>query len=690
MSGLDISRRRGISVPDGVLLHGIDTSGHTVALGTDLSGTLQVSTTTGGTFNANVSGAIVISKVSGETVVAKISGESINASVSGATVIAKVSGETVSVASGLFVTAQFSATLTLESGSVIVGDTFSVSSGQVSISSGIVSISGNHVVIKISGQSVFLGSPSAAGDYARLIDVGVSPTTGEMEQPHLATYGPIAGVNIQEEGVDYYAIAVNRSGSNALQVASSGLEYILSRISGDTVKIKTSGEPFLIHAMGSGLVNPTNLTYTAYGTDLNALDVYVRNPSAIPVTASGDTILTSISGNLVSLASGVEVVVGSVTADISGNVVIAKISGETTVAASGIEIIWRTPIISGSVQVSGGVIVSGTVNTSVSGNITSLASGSEIIWRIPITSGSVIVSGNVGVLSGAEIVWRVPITSGSVIISGNVGITTSGLEIIWRTPVVSGSIIISGFVGIHSGNVRILSGQLIAKISGEVITMASGMIVASGLNVVIPTVSVSGNVITSKVSGETVSVASGLYVIAEFSATLTLESGSVVIGDSFRVTSGEIHVLSGQLIAKISGETIIAKNSGQIVIAKISGESVTIISATVSVNSGAFYVTVSGNIVTTRPGLGTTTSGSLTSGIRGIATQLPSVAGFSFAITNPSTNNNMWLGGSGIASGMGYLLEPGQSISPPVDNLNRLYACAFTSGQRLSWLSIAY
>jgi hypothetical protein len=113
-------------------------------------------------------------------------------------------------------------------------------------------------------------------------------------------------------------------------------------------------------------------------------------------------------------------------------------------------------------------------------------------------------------------------------------------------------------------------------------------------------------------------------------------------------------------------------------------------SAEVTIVSGMFDATISGNIVTTRPSMGTFVSSNYTLGIRNTATQLPTVAGFAFAVTNPNTNNNMWLGGSAVASGAGYLLSPGASISPPINNLNRLYAASFVSGQRLSWMGINY
>jgi hypothetical protein len=498
-------------------------------------------------------GASVVTSVSGQPV--KVSGETIVSKVSGETVLALVSGQTVTVASGLYVSAQFSATLTLSSGSVIIGDSFSINSGSVSVSSG-------QVTAKVSGEVVSVASGAE-------IIWRVPITSGSV----------IVSGNVG------------------------------TSVSGNVVLAKISGETLQVAGVASGLDGAVGfINYTTYDTTEKALDVHVRNTSILS-KVSGETVIGKISGNVVSIASGAEIIWRASVTSSSGNIIVSKVSGEVVSTASGLEIIWRIPITSGSVIVSGSVKISG--ETVVS------ASGSEIIWRVPITSGSVIVSGNVGITtSGIEIIWRVPITSGSVIVSGTVTskvsgetvVIASGAEVIWRIPITSGSVIVSGNVSV--------SGYVMAKVSGEIVSVASGVVIASGLFI--------GNPGTATVQSG-VYFASGIYVV-----TTPAGGGQV---------SGTVHV------------------------------------------SGTVF---------TKEVTGTLISSYTTSGIKGVATQLPSVAGFAFVIVNDTNNANMWLGGSGIASGVGYLLLPGSSLSPPIDNLSRLYACAYTSGQRLSWMSIGY
>lgn len=559
MSALNVNNRRGISVPDGVLVHGIDSSGHTVVLGTNLSGDLNVSL--GGTTNvtANVSGQAV--KISGETVVAKISGESINASVSGATVISKVSGEMIRIASGAYVIAEFSAVLTLTSGSVIIGDTFAVLSGSISVSSG-------NVIADTSGSTIKVAS----------------------------------GAEI------IWRIPIT-SGS----VIVSGT--VSTSVSGNIVTAKMSGEQLQLAGVASGLDGAVGtIHYTTYTTTENALDVNVMNTSVV-AKVSGEAVSTTVSGNVVSIASGAEIIWRASVTSSSGNIVIAKISGDTV----------------------------------------SVASGAEIIWRVPITSGSVIVSGTVGVNSGVEIIWR------------NAGI--SGIEIIWRAPIISGSVIVSGIVAV-SGSVTILNTSIVGKVSGETVSVASGMYFASGIGVLASVTINSG-----------LYLASGIYVVVPGLSV----SGSIVqiSGQSVTIHSANITIVSGILSASASGNIVTVASGVVIASGLYIGNP-----GTATVQSGVYIA--SGISVVSREAVGTSISSFITSGIKGTATQLPSVAGFAFVITNPSTNANMFLGGSGIASGTGYLLEPGQSLSPPINNLSVIYACAVTSGQRLSWMSVAY
>jgi formylmethanofuran dehydrogenase subunit C len=201
---------------------------------------------------------------------------------------------------------------------------------------------------------------------------------------------------------------------------------------------------------------------------------------------------------------------------------VVKVSGETSVSASGAEIIWRTPIISGS------VIISGNVGTSVSGNVVSAASGVETIWRGVTVSGSVIISGSVAtsgfvqILTGViTINGGVPVTSGSVIVSGSVSVsgfiqvltgvvTVTNLGIVSGSIIVSGSVIVSGNVGV-SGSVSILSGGIV-----NVVTLTALKINNSGNPMMVTANSGGANLISAAVASvllkAMVSCSSDVYV----------------------------------------------------------------------------------------------------------------------------------------------------------------------------------
>ncbi len=55
-------------------------------------------------------------------------------------------------------------------------------------------------------------------------------------------------------------------------------------------------------------------------------------------------------------------------------------------------------------------------------------------------------------------------------------------------------------------------------------------------------------------------------------------------------------------------------------------------------------------------------------------------------------SSDIYIGGSGVGekpfSGLGMVLEPGDSMPIPVDNFNRIYACAVISGDRLAYVGV--
>lgn len=188
---------------------------------------------------------------------------------------------------------------------------------------------------------------------------------------------------------------------------------------------------------------------------------------------------------------------------------------------------------------------------------------------------------------------------------------------------------ISGQVVLVSGQAVLISGQTI-KVSGETVVVASGVYLASGIYVNIPTIPVS------------------------------------VSGQPIYITSGNIYVISGVVVAKVSGETLIAKVSGETVIGKISGEIVDIRVPTRVTSGGIFVVGAqSGGVI-------------LTSG--------PCV---SVTIKALSTNSgDIYVAGNPLQSGQGFVLERGEAINLDVDNFGRVWLLAAVSGDRVTYVGV--
>jgi hypothetical protein len=68
-------------------------------------------------------------------------------------------------------------------------------------------------------------------------------------------------------------------------------------------------------------------------------------------------------------------------------------------------------------------------------------------------------------------------------------------------------------------------------------------------------------------------------------------------------------------------------------------------------------------------------------------TQLSSGAIISVTVENIPGNDPVWIGSVGVNSGTGYLLIAGNCKDINIDNLNKVYLFATTSGQSVSWLA---
>lgn len=119
----------------------------------------------------------------------------------------------------------------------------------------------------------------------------------------------------------------------------------------------------------------------------------------------------------------------------------------------------------------------------------------------------------------------------------------------------------------------------------------------------------------------------------------------------------------------------------------------TSVSGNVIITASGSIVTVSGDIVqisgqfvnSLPPSLlrnGYTRIGSVVGG-----TQVSSGMIISVTLESIPGNDPMWIGAVGINSGTGYLLVAGNCKDINIDNLNKVYVFAQTSGQFVSWLA---
>jgi hypothetical protein len=153
-------------------------------------------------------------------------------------------------------------------------------------------------------------------------------------------------------------------------------------------------------------------------------------------------------------------------AAISGDIVISKVSGEQVVVASG-------------AYLASGINVVTAVTTNVSGQPVFVHSGEihVVSGAINVVSGQVIskVSGEAVRISGETVVQA----SGAWLASG-IWVQDRGAMLVSGAVVVSGAVIVSGFVSIYSGSVSVSSGQIISKVSGEVVDIKVPTSITSG------------------------------------------------------------------------------------------------------------------------------------------------------------------------------------------------------------------
>lgn len=138
--------------------------------------------------------------------------------------------------------------------------------------------------------------------------------------------------------------------------------------------------------------------------------------------------------------------------------------------------------------------------------------------------------------------------------------------------------------------------------------------------------------------------------------------GRVKIRDRVRV-KGRVQA-HGHMKTSVSGNVVLI--SGQVI--NISGQTVNI--------SGQLVGSLSPTLL--RNGY---------SRIGSTDTQLSSGVIIFVTVEGIPGNDPMWIGSIGINSGTGYLLVAGNNKDISIDNLNKVYLFATTSGQMVSWLA---
>lgn len=559
-----------------------------------------------GSFTANISGQPV--SISGQTVVA-----SVTTNISGQVVYlvsgqnnVQISGQTVQIAGGVS---------TSVSGNVVVVPSTSVSGNAVRISGETIQIAGGINVsgspVRVSGETVYLVSGQnnvqISGQLVNVIGtVGTSVSGNVIVVPFTSVSGNQTAIS----GQVVYLV----SGQNSVQISGQTVTVagtVGTSISGNMVSI--SGQPVLTSVSGnmvstSGQPSPISgqIVYLTSGQNtisnygfidasgqLTQLRVTQSGqlisgiPHKLVVTFSGESIIGSVSGNMVSVSGQ--------PARISGQTVIAEISGQTIVVPS-TSVSGNMISISGQpVSISGNVVVA-SVTTNISGQTVYLASGNNPVQLYAFDPSGVALRPLIVNQSGGNVLR---VDAGAINVASN----------------VSGNV-----VYLTSGqNAVQISGQLVA-VSGLVATSVSGnMVSISG-----QAVSISGNVVvasvTTNISGQTVYLASGnnnaqisgqAIMITDntnnFVAVVDAADDSLGNNENALNTLGRMY---GRSVVGTSWRPAFITQSGNIVsgvpnrlVVALSGDPVTVSGSVVQISgqlvavSGTVAASVSGNMV---------------------------------------------------------------------------------------------
>lgn len=167
----------------------------------------------------------------------------------------------------------------------------------------------------------------------------------------------------------------------------------------------------------------------------------------------------------------------------------------------------------------------------------------------------------------------------------------------------------------------------------------------------------------------------------ELPISVSVTAAADISGQAVWVGSGEITILSGEVVAQISGQPV--SISGQPVQATVTISEVSVSSGEIHIMSGEVEIkplsaVKTGNLVTVPSASGGIVLGS--GEIKSLVIKALSKNSGDIYIGGNATDNPY--------SGYGLLLEPGEAVNLDVDNLNVIRLYATTSGDRVSFFAI--
>jgi hypothetical protein len=218
------------------------------------------------------------------------------------------------------------------------------------------------------------------------------------------------------------------------------------------------------------------------------------------------------------------------------------------------------------------------------------------------------------------------------------------------------------------------------------------------------------DIVTAKISGESVVVTSGQVVAKVSGETLIATvSGNVVIakisgetviakisGEALKVSGEAVKVSGETLIAKVSGETLTAKVSGETLVAKISGEVVKISGEAVIAKISGEAVKVSGETVSIETPT-TVKTGPIQVVTSASGGQVLCSGAIKSALVKAQTDNSGMIAVGGatdrpwyqaIGSGQGIVLDAAEAVSLDVDDFDAIYVVAEVSGDLVSFVGV--